>query len=128
VHIRDRAIHFGTVNTRIRGWRPTFDPESRLLWEPTYRMPERFRSPTAVLKWIGHFGIMVATGCRVVAPGCRWTGRRRCPISAYLQAEADSLVFSAGLVEVPLDVATGGDPCHALFHLAAEGGWPQQAG
>ena len=47
------GIHFGTVAPPNVGQRPTFDPESSLLWESTTLMVARSACrPTAVPKWI----------------------------------------------------------------------------
>lgn len=69
---------------------------------------------------------MVAKG--VPSRGSRIPGRHRHPISVYLQAEANPSVLCNRLELVPLDVASGCDPCHALLHLAAGRSRPQQAG
>ena len=52
-------MHFGTVNTRILGWRLTSGPQWSSLWESSVRMAaQRDELPTAVLKCIGLTGII----------------------------------------------------------------------
>jgi len=49
----ERGIHFGTVAPPDVGQRPTFGPESPLLWESsTLTVARSARRPTAVPKWI----------------------------------------------------------------------------
>jgi hypothetical protein len=48
-----RGIHFGTVAPPNMGQRPTFDPESSILWESsTLTVAQSARPPTTVPKWI----------------------------------------------------------------------------
>jgi len=52
-------VHFGTVNTRILGWRPTSGPQWSSLWESSVTMAaQRDELPTAVLKCIGLTALM----------------------------------------------------------------------
>ena len=77
------GIHFGTVAPPDVGQRPTFGPESPLLWESSMLTVARSaRRPTAVPKWIplsAHMGCPAGhTECRIWAG---WLGR---PLTATL--------------------------------------------
>ncbi len=97
-----RGIHFGTVTPPNVGQRPTFEPESSLLWESSaLAVAQSARRPTAVLKWIRLYGNMFGWSYHLDGPAASGFGPSRSTVTERPSSRTALLVSAMSNMHDP---------------------------